>query len=263
MISSTSSPHPLKVWEVASRRLVRRLDGHTNYCVSLDFSKDGRLLASGSRDGTAIIWSTETWKAVKTLHNPDVGTEPGESGLNGMVEDVSFSPDAKTLALGSREGSVQLWDVATGRPLAILKGHSSAVQGVAFSPDGRTLASGGADQTVRLWNVEARREVMRLDSGRIDLGQGDTLAFSPGGKRLLVGGGVTAVWSAEPIVWNDPERAAEKLRPLLRSDADFQSRIRMLSENLRLHEALARLDSGDVRSSGRLGRRAGQLAGLA
>ena len=68
---AASSPNPLKVWEVATRRLIRRLNGHTGYCVSLDFSRDGTLLASGSRDGTAIIWSTETWKATQTLQNPD------------------------------------------------------------------------------------------------------------------------------------------------------------------------------------------------
>ena len=50
-----------------------------------------------------------------------------------------------------------------------------------------------------------------------------------------------------PIVWNDPDRAAEKLRLLLHSNADFPSRIRMLSENLRLHEALAKLDANDQR----------------
>ena len=80
--ASNGSPIPLKVWEVATRRLIRRLNGHTNFCVSLDFSRDGSLLASGSRDGTAIIWSTETWKAMHTLQNPEksslpVGSEHG------------------------------------------------------------------------------------------------------------------------------------------------------------------------------------------
>src|SRR5207248_759493 len=69
----------------------------------------------------------------------------------GMVEDVAFSPDGKTLALASYEGTVQLWDVAGGKLLETLKGHSSAVGALAFSPDGRTLASGGVDHTVRLW----------------------------------------------------------------------------------------------------------------
>ena len=118
-----SSPNPLKVWEVATRRLIRRLSGHTGYCVSLDFSRDGRSLASGSRDGTAILWSTETWKATHTLRNPDRGLDVfADLRQPGMVEDVAFSPDGKTLALASREGTVQLWDVATGKLLEDAQG---------------------------------------------------------------------------------------------------------------------------------------------
>ena len=76
----------------------------------------------------------------------------------------------------------------------------------------------------------------------------ESLAFSPDGKQLLAGGrSSTAFWSAARIVWNDPDRAAEELRRLLHSNADFPSRIRMLSENLRLHEALAKLDVKDMR----------------
>jgi hypothetical protein len=86
-----------------------------------------------------------------------------------------------------------------------------------------------------------------LDSGGVELGIADSLAFSLDGKHLLAGAGRAAFWSTTPIVWNDPGRAAERLRMLLRSNADFQSRIRMLSENLRLHEALAKLDTKDQR----------------
>ena len=162
---------------------------------------------------------------------------------------MAFSPDGKTLALASHEGTVQLWDVATGKLRETLKGHSSAVMAVVFSPDGRTLASGSSDQTVRLWNVETRRELMQLDHGGVELGPWvQSLAFSPDGQQLLAGGRRgAAFWSTTPIVWNDPDRAAEKLRLLLHSNADFQSRIRMFSENLRLHEALAKLDANDRR----------------
>jgi tetratricopeptide (TPR) repeat protein len=247
LFSPASAPYPLKVWEVATRRLLRRLDGHTGYCVSLDFSRDGKLLACGSRDGTAILWSTETWKATHTLQNPEKESQLGKGGP-GLVEDVAFAPDGKTLALASREGSVQLWDVATGKLLETLRGHSSAVSAVVFSPDGRTLASGGSDQTVRLWNVATRRQLLQLDTGNVELGGVMSLAFSPDGEQLLAAGRTgAAFWSAAPVVWDDADRAAAKLRPLLHSNASFPSRIRLLSENLRLHEALAKLDANDGR----------------
>src|SRR5262249_995127 len=118
---------------------------------------------------------------------------------------------------------------------------------VVFSPDGRTLASGSSDQTVRLWNVATRRELMQLDAGGVVLGNVATLAFSADGKCLLAGGSRTAFWSAAPPIWNDSDLAAAKLRLLLQSNADFQTRIRMMSENLRLHEALTKLDAKDVR----------------
>src|SRR5205807_1700395 len=145
------------------------------YCVSLDFSRDGKLLASGSRDGTAILWSTETWKRAQTLQNPE---KDSLYNGRGMVEDVAFSPDGKILALASREGNVQLWDVARGKIIEALEGHSGAVTAVVFSPDGRTLASGSSDQTVRLWNVATRRQLMQLDPGSVELGQLYSLGFS-------------------------------------------------------------------------------------
>jgi tetratricopeptide (TPR) repeat protein len=116
-----------------------------------------------------------------------------------------------------------------------------------FAPHGRTLVSGSTDRTVRLWNVETRRELMQLDRGNIELGGIASVTFSPDGKQLVTCGSAGAIWSAAPNLWDDAGRAAEELQVLLRSGADFCSRIRMLSENLHLHEALAKLDAKDVR----------------
>jgi WD40 repeat protein len=65
---------------------------------------------------------------------------------------VAFSPNGKTLASGGED--VTLWDVATGKEQAALKGHKGDVISVAYSPDGQTLASGSINKTIKLWGLK-------------------------------------------------------------------------------------------------------------
>ena len=75
------------------------------------------------------------------------------AGPAGAVNSVAFSWDGTTLAAGSGDGTVQLWDRATRRQIATLTSPTGSVTSVAFSRDGKTLAASRADHTVRLWDV--------------------------------------------------------------------------------------------------------------
>ena len=223
---------PLAVYDVASRQVIRWLEGHKSYCISVTFSRDGSQLASGSYDGTAIIWDARSWKPLHVLDNPDSSSDVGMQ----RVFDAAFSPDGRLLAMASYEGNVIIWDAATGKQLQTLSGHANGVSAVSFSPDGRTLASGSFDHTVRLWSVATWQEIARMNPG-VGFVPRD-LAFSPDGSQLLGLGGTAFLWSTGREGTSQTERTAGQLAELLRSQADFQGRIRMLSENLRLHQAL-------------------------
>ena len=74
-------------------------------------------------------------------------------GRQGKV--IAFAPDSRTLATGSVDHTVKLWDVGTGKERLTLTGNSSWVYAVAFAPDGKTLASAGYDRTVRIWDASS------------------------------------------------------------------------------------------------------------
>jgi WD40 repeat protein len=106
-----------------------------------------------------------------------------QTGHQGFVYDIAFSPNGKIIATGSLDATVKLWDTATGKELRTLIGHTSLVSTLAFSPDGNILASGGVDYVVRTWDVLSGKPLKVLQhANRVT-----TVAFTPDGKTILSG----------------------------------------------------------------------------
>jgi WD40 repeat protein len=119
------------------------------------------------------------WHYLDRLCHADLRTLAGQAG---GVNSVSCCPDGRRLASANDDGTIRLWDIATGQEAKRLEGHHGPVWCVACSPDGKLLASQGADHTLRMWTLESGRERWSLPT--IQLNQASALAFSPDGRRL-------------------------------------------------------------------------------
>jgi WD40 repeat protein len=169
------------------------LRGHTNWVRNLAFSPDGQTLASGSADGTIILWDAATGQPI------------GQplTGHTAEVRSVAFSPDGQTLASGSADQTIILWDVTTGQSIGQpLTGHDFDVNSVAFSPDGQTLASGSRDNTVILWDDTTGQPIGQPLTGHT--AEVWSVAFSPDGQTLASGSanGTIILWdvtTGQPI----------------------------------------------------------------
>lgn len=183
-LATASADRTVRLWEVATGRLLHTLDRHDGNVSSVAFSPEGRYLASGDVGGTVRLWEARTGRLVQRLE-----------GHTALALAVAFSRDGGRLASGGADGTVRLWEVRRGRALRVLGGHTGYVLSVAFSPDGRRLASSGADGTIRLWDPAAGRRIQLMnDHGAWVI----SVAFSPDGRLLASGGadGTVRIWEA-------------------------------------------------------------------
>ena len=97
---------------------------------------------------------------------------------------MAWSPDGASVASGSDDNTVRLWDAASGRERHRLEGHSRRVRSVAWSPDGANVASGSDDNTVRLWDAASGRERHRLEGHSNEV---RSVAWSPDGASVASG----------------------------------------------------------------------------
>ena len=192
---------------------------------SVNFSLDGKYVVTGSYDGIARLFDTQTGqeirqfkannteRGVKAIFSPDGQTifassndgtvwswniESGEVGLHLSYDDapidIEISSDSKRLLIGSFTGTPQLLDALTGATICQFVGHTAPVWELTFSPDSRYIATGSVDKTARLWKAE-NCELIRTFNGHTDgVASAD---FSPDGKYLATGG-----WDKTARLWD-------------------------------------------------------------
>jgi RNA polymerase sigma factor (sigma-70 family) len=188
----------VRLFDPATGRAIRSVRGHKHMAISLAFSPDGKLLATGGyrSDLDVRLWDAGTGKEVRVIH------------VAAMVPSLAFSPDGKVLAIGQDDGRVALRDAATGKQLRELKGATDSTLALCFSPDGRLLAAAGPVETDGKRTTEAR--LWDLRTGELLHSWRDTatsLAFTPDGKALAILGkdGVVRLWGVKAPDAADPK----------------------------------------------------------
>jgi len=147
--------------------------------------RDGVFAMAHSADGRWMATATFNESQAILIYDRLTGESPRQMlGHKFSIHSMAFSPDGETLASGSSDNSIKLWNVSTGRELKTLTGHSGKVKSVSFSPNGEILASGSSDNSIKLWNVSTGQELKPL-IGHSD--KVESVSFSPDGHTLASG----------------------------------------------------------------------------
>ena len=208
---------PVVLWDLESGQRVRAFEGHTQPVVSLDFSADGSLALSGSRDKTLRIWEVATGRCLQTLegHTASIACAclsvdgrlvisaagPGEMWMwevasgqrirafetqETAAECLSLSKDGRWVLTGDVDSKLHLWSTKNGMRVRTLRGHTEKVTSVALTADGRWALSGGLDETLRLWDVTTGCCVRTIEG---QLANVYSVAVSADGRLGISGGG--------------------------------------------------------------------------
>jgi WD40 repeat protein/serine/threonine protein kinase len=191
-----------RIWEVATgKQRTFTVKGDVAECAAL--SPDGTQLALGTRAGKVFLLDATTGAVVREM-----------GGQRGWVRYVTFTPDGRRVVAAGGEGApagpdgrypIHVWDAADGRPLHAFPGHTKPVRRLAVTGEGQVLYSAGQDGAVWRWDlgpspqaspspgpVTGGGRALSLPAQEVGLA-----AFSPDGKRLVIGGAKLRLWDVE------------------------------------------------------------------
>lgn len=181
LILSGGVDKTLKLWDLASGKVVANLTGCAEAITYAAFSPDQKFVIASSADKHVRIW------AIPAAFDPKAAAPQVLSPATAVphatpVQAAIFSPDGNTFASCGDDLQIHLWDRATGLELERFLGHTGVVTRLGFSADGRSLLSGANDNTSRLWQITTQ-SVQKAHEG-----PATAVKFLPNGESLVTTG---------------------------------------------------------------------------
>ncbi|HEV3083025.1 MAG TPA: protein kinase [Gemmataceae bacterium] len=176
----------VQLWDTTSAKLlaILRESGYEVYSTAV--SPDEQTIAVGDNKGKVRLWKSPFGARPPTILG----------GHQAYVLGLSFSKDGRRLASAADDGTVMLWDLATGHGSAAENVHTGSAHGVAFSPDGAHLLSCGEDGSVQIWSIGTHERLVR---GYAD--EMHALSLSADGRILATGhnDGTIGLWRVDEM----------------------------------------------------------------
>ncbi|MGM3305209.1 WD40 repeat domain-containing protein [Anabaena sp. WFMT] len=181
MIATGGDDRRILFWDLCHRQVKKSLSLDDTAAHSMVLSQDGQILITGSYRKIKI-WHTSSTGSNKNVED----TQPLHilMGHSHIVSSLAISADAKFLVSGSRDKTIKVWNLETGKLIHTLKSHRDGVYAVALSPNEQIIASGSADKTIKLWHLETGELLGTF------IGHANTvtaLTFTASGEMLVSG----------------------------------------------------------------------------
>ncbi len=168
---------------------------------SLAFCANGKLAASGARDGSVRLYDLQQQGAILKGGDWHVFDKAGVKEPTVGVADLALTPDGKTLVVTSDEGEIKVGDVATRTFRTTFKGHDRKIMACITSPDGKRAATVALDNIIKLWDLQTGHELRRWSLGRAATDQYglliNSLVFTPDSRQLVTANADTTVYLLE------------------------------------------------------------------
>ncbi len=182
-------PGTIKIWKAEDGTSYGQISGHGAEIKGIAFDAGGNFISYGSNG--AKVWARMTRKLVRSI------------GAGTTMTAAELSPDGNDLIAGDRSGRMVVYDVNSGSVKQAFAGHQALVYSVAATPDGTALASSSKDGTVKLWPGSRIAGLVPLAQVVDDPQQSRTIAYSPDGKWLAVGGQRNTITLRDASTFNE------------------------------------------------------------